>query len=168
MTLFSFRTLALAWTGLAGVAAVSAAALQASYVPPIPAPPAAAVAAAVAAPVATIATLPVARPAALPFENRSLLAMLPPPEIRPRPQPHLAEPRLAEALPVPPVPPLRTVRLEPRRAPVRTYVAEPAYAAAPAYPAWAWRGRLPYPGQYAMGRAYYGGQPGYYGWQPVY
>ena len=33
MMFFSFRTLAFAWTGLAGAAAVSAAVLQASYVP---------------------------------------------------------------------------------------------------------------------------------------
>ena len=163
MTLFSFRTLAFAWTGLAGAAAVSAAALQASYVPP--APPVI-----VAAPAPAVApTIVLPKPSPLPFENRSLLAMLPPPaEPRLRPPPHM-EARAAEPLPVPPVPPLRTARAEPRRyAPARTYVSEPTYASdEPSYPGWGWRGRLPYPGQYAMGRGYYyGAQPGYYGWQP--
>ena len=166
MTLFSFRTLAVAWTGVAGAAAVSAAALQASYVPP--APPVVVAAAIPPVPVLPAPRAPAAlAQAALPFENRSLLAMLPPPEIHPRPQLRIAESRAAR-LPLPPVPPLRTVRLEPHRAPARGYAPEPVYAAEPAYPAWAWRNRLPYPGQYAMGRAYYGGQSGYYGWQPMY
>ena len=156
MTLFSFRTLAFAWTGLAGAAAVSAAVLQASYVPPAPPPAEPAIAAVV---------LP--KPSSVPFENRSLLAMLPPAESHSRPPSHL-DARAAEPLPVPPVPPMRTARTEPRRyAPARTYVAEPTYASdEPSYPGWGWRGRLPYPGQYAMGRGYYyGPQPGY-GWQP--
>ena len=164
MTLFSFRTLAFAWSGLAGAAAVSAAVLQVSYVPP-PAPPLQAMAP-TTAPVPAI-VLP--KPSPVPFENRSLLAMLPSAEPHLRPPVHAPEPRVAAALPVPPVPPVRIARAEPRRyAPARSYEPEPAYVAdEPSYPNWAWRGRLPYPGQYAVGRGYYyGPQPGYYGWQP--
>lgn len=173
MTVFSFRMLAFTWTGLAGAAAIGAGALQASYVPPAPVlePPQAALAAAViAAPVAP----PVPLPASVPFENRSLLAMLPPPDVRPHPAPHAAampELQAALKLPIPPIPPappaqpLRLAHAEPRRmAPAHM---EPAYdAAAPAYPSWDWGRRLPYPGQFASGRAYYyGGQPpSYYGW----
>lgn len=164
MITFSFRTLAVAWAGLAGVAAVGASVLQASYVPPpepIAAPPA--VVAAVPAPVPTPQ---VAAP--VPFENRSLLAMLPPPEARPHPAAHPAEPPLH--LPVPPIPPMRVARAEPprRAAPFRAVAPEPVYAADPAEP-WGWGGRLPYPGQYAMGRGYYDrARPAYYGWQPEY
>ena len=166
MTLFSFKTLALAWTGLAGAAAVGAGALQASYVPPPPAPavvtPAVAppVAPPVAARPAPSETVAVPTPPAMPFENRSLLAVLPPPH------PAAAPPA---PLPVPPIPPVRVAHAEPRHVPAaRQYGLEPAYAAEPSYPTWVDR-RLPYPGQYAAGRMpYYGGQPYGYGWPPDY
>ena len=147
MMTFSIRTLAFAWTGLAGAAAIGVAGLQASY--HAPAPPVAAVAAPLV-PEPVAATAPPAPP--VPFENRSLLAMLPPPDIRPHP---VSAPHPAAPLPVPPVPPSRMARAEPHHAgPVRVYAASPAYPAEPAYPDWGWRGRMPYPGQFAMQRSY--------------
>ena len=168
MTLFSLKTLALTWAGVAGVAVVSVGALQASYVaPPNPVAQTADPAQPVAA--AQSVSLPAAAHPAVPFENRSLLAMLPPPDVRPHPAPHAAAP--AEALPVPPIPPVRVVHADPPRhlAP-RITPPEPVYAAEqPSYSGWDWGRRLPYPGQYASDRAYYyGGQPAYYGWQPQY
>lgn len=163
--MFSFKTLAFAWTGLAGAAAVGAGALQASYAPPTPsaAPPAASVPASLP-PTTSLPSPapPIAAP--VPFENRSLLTMLPPPELRPHPAPRVAAAPLP--LPLPPVPPTQTVRIEPRRAaPSHPAVSEPLYAAEPSYPGWE-RGRFaPYPGQYASSRAYfYGGPPTPYGW----
>ena len=159
MTLFSFKTLAFAWTGLAGLAAVGAGVLQASYVLPAPPTPIAQVAATLPPP-----PVPVAVPATpgLPFQNRSLLVVLPPPVAAPRTPPRLAA---VDPLPVPPVPPMHVAHAEPRRVPAARTEPEPAYASA--YPGWDWRRPLPYPGMYASGRAYYyGGQTAYYGWQP--
>lgn len=153
MTFFSFRTLAFAWTGLAGAAAIGVGALQASYV----APPSPVVAATPATPPQADVAPSVAP---VPFENRSLLAMLPPPGIRPHPAA-----AAAELLPVPPVPPMRVARVDaPRRVP--RSAPEPGYGAEPtAYPDWGWRRPLPYPGRYASGRSYYyAGPPGYDGW----
>ena len=174
MTVFSLRTLAFAWTGLAGAAAVGAGALQASYVPPVAeAPQAAVIAAQVPAPPMQAAVPPA--PAPVPFENRSLPGMLPP-DTRPHAAQRAAapEPLAALPLPIPPVPPaaapqpVRLAHAEPRRfAPVRSEPREPGYeASAPVYPSWDWGRQLPYPGQFAAGRAYYyGGQPpSYYGW----
>ncbi len=162
MTVFSFKTLALGWAGLCGAAAIGAGVLQASYVPPLPQPVVVAPAELPQAQAASPAPTPAA--AAVPFENRSLLAMLPPPGIRPHPATHPAA-VVAEPLPVPPVPPVRVARVDPPRRVARS-MPEPTYVAeAPSYPGWGWGRRLPYPGQYASGRAYYyGGQPGDYGW----
>ena len=158
---FSFRTLGLAWLGAAGSAAAAAVVLQASYSAPAPLPvPAAApavVAQTVTQPVPVQPTaLPAPAIASVPFQNRSLLAMLPPPDHRLR---------VAEALPVPPVPPAtRVARVEPHRD-ARVYASAPAQ---PVYPDYGWGQRLPYPGQYATGRSYYPVQPGYYGWPGQY
>ena len=156
MTVFSFRTLAWAWTSLGSAALSGAAALQlAGAVPPPPAPLAAA---AMPAPAAAAAVVPIAPPTPLPFQNHSLLAMLPPVEQRTAGHPQPA------ALPVPPIPPQErhAARIEPRR-PLPAYAAQPR----PAYPGWAWAQPAPYPGRYAYVRAYsYAAPPGYYGWQP--
>ena len=161
MTVFSFKTLALTWAGLSGAAAIGAGVLQASYVPPPPQP--VVTAAAEPSPAQVAPPVPAATP--LPFENRSLLAMLPPPGIRPHAANHPAA-AAAEPLPIPPVPPVRVARVDPLRRVVARSALEPTYVAeAPSYPGWGWGRRLPYPGQYASGRAYYyGGQPADYGW----
>jgi hypothetical protein len=163
MTFFSFKSLALGWTAFAGAAAIGAGALQASYVPPAPPP-------AQPAPIAA-ETPAVAHPPAMPFENRSLQAIMPAAsELRTKPTAPRAA-AAAEPLPIPPVPPAPArsyARAEPHRvAPARSYaVEEPRYAQE--YPP-SWMRRMPYPGQYVDSRAYwYGAQPSYYGWQSPY
>jgi hypothetical protein len=100
MGIFSYRNLALVWTGVAGVAAVGASTLQVTYAPPAPVPVAA------------------MTPAAAP------IAPAPPPA-RPAP-PHRV--RQAEALPVPPVPPRRyAAKPAPRQAELAYAVPQPVY-----------------------------------------
>ena len=160
MTFFSYKVLAFAWTGLAGAAAIGAGALQASYV--APAPPVAAATPATPPQADTAPALPPPMPP-VPFENRSLLAMLPPPGIRPHPA---ARPAAAESLPVPPVPPMRVARVDAPRRAIPHSAPEPNYGAEPPdYAGWGWGRPLPYPGRYASGRSYYyAGPPGYNGW----
>lgn len=152
-TIFSLKALAACWAGLLVALGVGAAALQlATPLPPPPVVEATALPAAPAIPEPAAAPMGPATPP-LPFQNRSLLAMLPPasrPALRPAP-----------ALPVPPVPPTRHLaRAEPRRA-------VPLYAAdsAPAYDAAGWARGMPYPGLYARWRQYpYAAPQTYYGW----
>ena len=153
----SLKSLGWCWAGLAAVAGAGALALQVTAPEAVrPAPASAAAPASNAQPPAPAPVAPV------PFQNRSLFAMLPPPvEHAGRPVIH---PPVEAALPVPPVPPApqRTVRAEPRRV-TPVYAAEPQ----PDYPAWGYGRPMPYPGQFAAARRYeYAAPPAYYGWQP--
>ncbi len=148
--IFSLKALALFWTGLLAAVGSGAVALQLTMPPPpLPPPVIAAAAPAMVAPAAP----PSPTVAPVPFENHSLLAMLPPP----RPVPHPSAP-----LPVPPVPP------PPRHfARVETHRAMPVYAAepVPAYDPVGWGRADPYAGLYARARPYaYPGPQTYYGW----
>ncbi len=172
MTIFSFRTLAFSWAALAAAAATGAVALQVRFAPPAPAAPAVPApdrppadtppAATLAVAPAVLQTPPATGP--MPFNNRSLIALLPPDH------PHPATRQ--EALPVPPVPPVRHfARAEPRRSapvyaaashPYQGFVYQtPAYQG-PVYPSWGWGGGPSYPGQYAAAArpAWYGSRPG--------
>lgn len=151
--IFSLKTLAWCWAGLLTSLAAGAVALQLTA----PAPVSVQVAIQPAAPLppTIVPPEPVPVVSPVPFQNHSLLAMLPPPIERPLHQ----APRVSVSLPVPPVPPLpRVAHLEPRRV-VRVYAAEPAYA----QPEWS---RIaPYATEYARLRPYaYAAPPAYYGW----
>jgi hypothetical protein len=171
--LLSFKTLAWFWSGMALLAASGALALQATSQDAVPIVMLSPSPAAAAEPAFISVPLPETTPLPVPFQNRSLLAMLPPPgEQLARPATHapVIHPAAAVPLPIPPVPPVqRFARAEPRRpAPpsAQTYAAAPPR---PDYPAWAWNRPIPYPSQYASVRQYqYGPPPGYYGWQPYY
>ncbi len=187
----SLKALAFGWGGLVAAAGSGALALQLTDAPPVPAIAAPAAATPMAAPAVVVTPLPATTVLPVPFQNHSLLTMLPPPVEHPaeramehqaRPVPHVAPATLP--LPLPPVPVQRTARVEPapqrlaraeppRRAepvnalqaprPAPVYVAEPQ----PAYPGWGWGRPMPYPGQYASARQYYGGpRVAYGGWQP--
>ena len=147
-TIFSLKALAIGWAGLVGALGAGAVALQITTPPPAP-PPVMAAAAAIEPP-PLLAPVPSVTP--LPFENRSLLAMLPPPRVATHPP---------APLPVPPVPPPRRLaRVEARR-PVPVYAAEPE----PAYDPVGWGRGGPYPNLYARARPYaYPGAQAYYGW----
>ncbi len=167
---FSLKTLAWCWGIVLTGCAAGAVTLQVLDVVPAPEPlpvlPAAVPAAAqppVAAQFAAVA-VPPAAPAA-------------PPVVAPPPVPvHVAppRPRLAERLPVPPVPP-RSHEIRPvhevrearvMRRPVVRYAAAPAWRP-PMEPQPYWRG-VPYPGQYYAYREPWPRMPGpYYGWGPA-
>lgn len=153
-SIFSFKALAVFWTGLLVALGSGAVALQLTTPPPAPPPPPVTVAAAspVIEPVAPSPPVPAAAPA-LPFENRSLLAMLPPrPALRPP----------APPLPLPPVPPpaRHLARAEPHR-PAMVYASEPSRAYDPV----GWGGPVPYPAPYGHMQPYgFPGPQAYYGW----
>ena len=147
-TIFSLKTLAACWGGLLVAAGSGAVALQLTMPPPVAAVPE------VEAPVAVAAAPVVPNPVpSMPFENRSLVAMLPPAM-----HPAL---RATQPLPVPPVPPTRhVVRAEPHRL-ARMYAADPSTSYEPADWAPRTRYRDPYP---AMQLHAYIEPPSYYGW----
>ena len=157
-TIFSLKTLGWCWAGLLATVGSGAVALQVTMPAPAPAP--VAVAATAPVPVVAPALAPIAP---VPFQNRSLLAMLPPPteHMIERPRERLTERsvRVAAALPVPPMPPApRIPRVEQRRI-VTVYAAAPAYAPPP------WGRMAPYAAEYAPVRPYaYAAPPTYYGW----
>ena len=156
-TVFSLKTLAGCWAGLLAVLGSGAVALQLTTPPQPPVIVAHAAAAEPthvepAAPIVQAVT-PAALPAVLPlpFENRSLVALLPP-AVHPVPP-------VSARLPVPPIPPVRRVaHVEPHRS-------RPVYAAQPAYDPYGWARAMPYPGMYVGARPYaYEGPRTYYGW----
>lgn len=157
--ILSIKGLAYGWAAVAATAAAGAGVLQLSYVPPVPA--------AVAAPKpvppvpATVAEVsPPAPKAAVPFENRALVAALPPP--------HAVPSRPAAPLPVPPVPPpWHPARVVTRAPQHRGSGPElPAYAEPSPYgiPAYAYGYASPYddyaPAPRGLGPRYYGWPPG--------
>ena len=147
-TVFSLKGLALCWTGLLVALGAGGVALQLTTPPPAPAPVMLEAATAVVEP----APAPAPSVAPLPFENRSLLAMLPPP----RPAIHLPAP-----LPVPPLPPIRHVARVQTHRPPAVYAAERVPAEEPA----GWSRGVEYPALYARARPYaYPGPQTYYGW----
>ncbi len=172
---FSLRTLAWCWGIVLTGCAAGAVTLQVLDVVPAPEPlpvlPAA-VPAAAQPPVVTqfaAVTAPAAEPAAPP-----VVAPEPPAPVHlAPPKPHL--PRLAERLPVPPVPPrsreirrvheLREARVV-RRPVLRAYATAPQWQP-PMEPQPYWRG-APYPGQYYAYRETWPRAPApYYGWVPA-
>lgn len=150
-TVFSFQALAACWAGLLVALGAGAVALQLTS-PPAPPP---VVVAAAAPPAETVSPVPPPVAAPLPFENRSLPAMLP------VTRPALRPPMPAAPLPIPPVPPARhVVQAEPRR-PAAVYAAQPV----PAYDPPGWAQAAPYASLYARARPYaYPGPQTYYGW----
>jgi hypothetical protein len=144
--IFSLKALAWCWVGLLTSAGAGAMALQLTSPAPVVVVQAAIQPAPVVAPPPPIV-------ASVPFENHSLLAMLPPPAERPLRQ----APRVSVPLPVPPVPPApRVAHLEQHRV-VHVYAAERAYA-----PPAEW---APYANQYVGFMPYaFAAPPSYYGW----
>ena len=157
-TIFSLKTLAWCWAGLLATVGSGAVALQ------LTTPPPAFVAVATIAPAPKPVVSPPSTSPAVPFQNRSLLALLPPPVEHPveRVRERSAERpmRVAAALPVPPLPPGPRILHGEQRRIVTAYVAEPAYAATPP-----WGRMAPYAAEYARLRPYaYAAPPTYYGW----
>ena len=159
-SIFSFKGLAWCWGGLLTSLGTGAVALQLTM--PAPAP-VAIPAIAAAPPPAVPAPPPPVAVAPVPFQNHSLLAMLPPPMEHPaeRVAERTVHPaiRLSAPLPVPPQPPApRVARVEPRRI-VRVYAAERAYQPL------GWARMAPYETEYARVRPYaYAAPPPYFGW----
>ena len=150
---FSLQTLAWCWAGLLTSLGAGAVALQLTTPAPAPVSVQATVEPAAVLPPTIAPPEPTVPP--VPFQNHSLLAMLPPPIERPLHQ----TPRVSASLPVPPVPPPpRVAHLEQRRV-VRVYAAEPAYAQPE------WSRFAPYATEYARMRPYaYAAPPVYLGW----
>ncbi len=157
-SIFSFKTLAWCWGGLLTGLGTGAVALQLTMAAPPLVLVQAAVEPAVVPPPAPVVPPP-AVVASVPFQNHSLLAMLPPPAVRPVERSVRPVLRASAPLPLPPQPPApRMVHLEPRRV-------ERVYAAEPAYPPPGWARMAPYEAEYARVRPYaYAAPPSYYGW----